>query len=302
MRLGRPWPPFEAASSRLPGEAFRGLEEKQSRSCCFPPDPLLYSTVASPAEQQERPVPSGVFTGPPIFISGCNRGGTTILSQILACHPEVRNIGRSQFNEGQYIWRRRWPDLSRHRWALPPWRWYLRRDERSATPETLRFFREAFEAAMPSPGRMLEKTPANAVRIPFINYLYPDCRFVHVIRDGRDTTASLIARRVSPLFAPHQWVQAHRTALPDLQRIPGERVVLVRYEKLMAEPEVVLEQICLECGLRWDEEAAAAVVGEARGSLREVDRRWQRLPAVLRRYALRVIGELQQELGYPTDA
>jgi len=165
-----------------------------------------------------------MFTGPALFVSGCNRGGTSIVSQLLSAHPDVCSVGRGQFNEGQYIWRRRWRDWSRHRWALPPWRWYLRRDERAATPATLSFFREAFEEAMPFPGRMLEKTPANALRIPFINALFPDCYFIHVLRDGRHTTASLIARRVWPAVAPHQWVQAHRTALADLERIHADRV------------------------------------------------------------------------------
>jgi hypothetical protein len=224
-----------------------------------------------------------------------------VLSQLLAAHPDVRNIGRSQFNEGQFIWRQRWPDWSRHRWALPPWVWYLRRDERAATPEVVRFFRDAFAAEMPAPGRMLEKTPANAVRLPLIDRLYPDCFFVHVLRDGRHTTASLIARRVFPLYAPHQWVRAHRIALGDLARFRPDRVVRVRYEDIVRDPERTLEQVCRRTRLRWDEEASQALLSTARSLLREPDSRWDRLPRVVRRYSLGVIGELQQELGYPLD-
>lgn len=237
----------------------------------------------------------------PIFISGCNRGGTTILSRLLAAHPDVHNVGRGPFNEGQYVWRQQFPDWSRHRWALPPWRWYLRRTEVDATPKRVKFFREEFARVVPGERRMLEKTPANAVRIPFINAVFPDCIFVHIIRDGRHTTASLMARGVWLPFAPHQWVQAHRTALPDLERLPAERVVHVRYEELTTEPGHVLPEIWRRCGLRCSGEDVSAALRSACAQVEAVDDRWSHLPKWKRRYINSVIRELQAELGYPVE-
>lgn len=147
----------------------------------------------------------------------------------------------------------------------------------------------------------MEKTPANALRIPFINVVYPDCFFIHVIRDGRHTTASLIARRVQPAFAPHQWVQAHRTALTDLEAIPAERVCLVRYEELVADPSSTLRQVCHKCQLRWDELTVTCLQETARQRLVPVEDRWARLSPIVRGYSLRVIAELQRSLGYPLD-
>ncbi|MFN3649516.1 MAG: sulfotransferase family protein [Armatimonadota bacterium] len=241
------------------------------------------------------------FTGPPIFLSGCNRGGTTIMARLLSAHPEVRNVGRGQFCEGQYIWRRRFRDFSRHRWAIRPWLWHMRKTEEHATPELLEFFRREFLAALDGKGRMMEKTPANAVRIPFIDRLYPDCQFVHVIRDGRHTTASLIARRVLPPYAPHQWVGAHRTALADLARIAPERVTLVRYERLIQEPEQTLEEICRRTGLDWSESSRQQMLAAAAGSLENPASRWERFWPLQKRYILSVIGPLQAELGYPVE-
>lgn len=259
--------------------------------------PTLLSHPAAPTTRDS----SGVLTGPPIFISGCNRGGTTILSQLLATHPEVRNIGRGEFNEGQYIWRKRYPDWSRHRWALPPWRWFLRRDARSATPAVLRGFREAFASAMPSPGRMLEKTPANALRIPLIDRIFPNCHFVHVLRDGRHTTASLIARRVWPVLAPHQWVQAHTIALADLTELSADRFTLVRYEELREDPEAVLRELCRRCDLSWKPAPRTPVLHAARTMLQAPAARWDGLPLRTRKGIIRVIGNLQREFDYPVD-
>jgi len=239
--------------------------------------------------------------GAPIFISGCNRGGTTILSRLLAAHPQCCNIGRGDFNEGLYIWRRRFPDRSRHRWAVWPWRVFIRKTEAAATPETVRFFRDAFDRASGPHGRLLEKTPANAVRVPFIDRLYPDCHFVHVLRDGRHTTASLIARRVWAGYAPHQWVGAHRTALADFRRLPETRVTLVRYEELLTEPERVLGRVAERCELDWDRTGRSAVLAAAHTLIRPPDDRWPRLSRSTRSYVLSVIAPLQRELGYPIE-
>lgn len=247
-------------------------------------------------------VPSAArLTGPPIFISGCNRGGTTLLTRLLSAHPEVRSVGRGEFCEGQYIWRRQFPDWTRHRWAVAPWGWFMRHEAAHATPARIRFFREAFLEAMEGEGRLLEKTPANAVRIPFIDRLFPDSCFVHLVRDGRHTTASLAARRVWLPYAPHQWVGAHRTALSDLALLPADRVVIVQYEDLVASPEKTLARICTGCGLDWGGQARDAVQDAARRMVREVENRWGCLTPFQKQYVLSVIGPLQRELGYPVE-
>lgn len=255
-----------------------------------------------------RPTPAAVAFverprtgGAPIFVSGCNRGGTTILSHLLAAHPDVRSVGRGPFHEGQYVWRRQFPDWSRHRWALPPWRWYLRRTAEHATPERVRFFREAFAKEASHTGRMLEKTPANAVRIPFIDAIYPDCIFVHTVRDGRHTSASLMARGVWLPYAPHQWVRAHRTALADLERLPAERVVRVRYEELVSGTSTVLPDLWRRCGLRLAGEDVDSALRAAQARVESPDNRWSRMSPWKRRYILSVIEELQRELGYPVE-
>jgi hypothetical protein len=236
-----------------------------------------------------------------VFISGCNRGGTTILARILGSHPELSNIGRGQFCEGQYVWRTRFRDWSRHRWAVNPWRRFLRRTAEDATPERIAYFRRAFFEATAGDGRMLEKTPANAIRIAFINRLYPSCYFVHVIRDGRDTAASLMARRVGMLYAPHQWVGAHRTAFGDFAELPPDRVVLTRYEDLLADPEGTLRRVSERCALSWGRPERGAVMSSVEELLRPPEARWRKLFGFQKRYILSVIGELQAELGYPVE-
>jgi hypothetical protein len=76
--------------------------------------------------------------------------------------------------------------------------------------------------------RMLEKTPSNALRMGFVDAVLPDCRFVHIIRDGRE----------SILGIRHYWtnyakgVQAHdlrkRARELELRQVPRYAGELVR--------------------------------------------------------------------------
>ena len=48
--------------------------------------------------------------------------------------------------------------------------------------------------------RFCEKTPSNCLRIPFIHALYPDCKIIHIYRDGRAVTRSMLrSQTVKPL-------------------------------------------------------------------------------------------------------
>ncbi|HYV57049.1 MAG TPA: sulfotransferase [Candidatus Nitrosopolaris sp.] len=53
-------------------------------------------------------------------------------------------------------------------------------------------FMAAVRRRRAGPVRLLEKTPKNCLRIPFLRALFPDARFVFLRRDGRATISSLI--------------------------------------------------------------------------------------------------------------
>ncbi len=234
-----------------------------------------------------------------LFLSGCCRGGTTLAARLIGAHPDINNLGRGQFCESQYLWRDRFPDWSRHRWAIGPWRLLLRRTADDLTPALAEHFRGRFREAAAEATVTLEKTPSNAMRIPFLNALFPDCHFIHVLRDGRDTTASLIARKVWWPYAPHQWVGCHRTALADLRALPAHRYTLLRFEELIESPDQMLSTVFQRCGLPWNQEARSSCRAASDGIIETPADRWLELPAYQKDYSLRVIRELQAELGYP---
>lgn len=63
-----------------------------------------------------------------------------------------------------------------------------------ATPQVKEYIQMRFERKLAEHGGLLilEKTPSNCLRIPFIRSVFPEARFVHLIRDGRSVIRSAV--------------------------------------------------------------------------------------------------------------
>ena len=62
--------------------------------------------------------------------------------------------------------------------------------------------------------RLLEKTPENCLRLPFLLDLFPDARFIHLVRDGRNNVESLMEGWLRPdLFRGYR--------IPTRLSVPG---------------------------------------------------------------------------------
>jgi hypothetical protein len=153
----------------------------------------------------------------PIFVIGAPRSGTTVLSEILEAHLDVALIG-----EPRLTWRH--GNEGKSDMFAPE----------DARPEVARYIRCTFAAELRRQGarRMVEKTPSNALRIGFVDRIFPDARYVHIVRDGRDAALSIREfwraysgglpakqlrqrlRELDPRRAPHYAREVLRRALP----------------------------------------------------------------------------------------
>lgn len=112
-----------------------------------------------------------------IFLLGTARSGTTFLGR----------TALSQANDLCY-------------WGEPNHVWmhghaYRRHDELTAADaneSVKRYIRERFAERLEASGAkvLLEKTPANCLRLPFIREVFPEARFIHLTRDGRAVVRS----------------------------------------------------------------------------------------------------------------
>jgi len=116
----------------------------------------------------------------PVLIIGAARSGTTMMGQLLCNHPDI-----AYWNEPNHIWKYghayRYSDV-------------LRSDD--VKPEIRTFIYKQFSEFLQKSGknRFMEKTPSNCFRLPYIMEIFPDARFLHIIRDGRDVTLSAMVQ------------------------------------------------------------------------------------------------------------
>ncbi|MGD0770983.1 MAG: sulfotransferase [Tepidisphaeraceae bacterium] len=114
--------------------------------------------------------------------------------------------------------------------------------------------------------RWAEKTPHNVLSMAPLGTMFPDARFIHVIRDGRDVACSLVTMDwFDPRTgAKRDYVQNVAKAAGYWRRIVQHarqqaadpalagRVIEVRYEALVADVEGIMRQVLDFLGEAWD--------------------------------------------------
>jgi hypothetical protein len=198
-----------------------------------------------------------------VLIVGCPRSGTTWLQRLLAGHPDVRTGQESDLFD-LYIgpqlrtWRRELTADSSGRGGVGL-ACYL--DDAEFTCALKRYATDLLSHLLRDLGPnqlFVEKTPSHALYIPEIQELFPAARFVHVLRDARDTVASLLgasqtwgagwaprrARAAAQMWVEH--VQAVRQA-----GLPASKLCEVRYEDLHTDGARVLAAVTGWLGLDW---------------------------------------------------
>jgi hypothetical protein len=100
-----------------------------------------------------------------------------------------------------------------------------------------------------------DKTPIHVRSIPLLASLWPDARFVHVIRDGRDVALSYLSLPWGPSTiwaAARKWTRDVSAGIRDGQPLGTSRYLEVRYEDLVADPRSAMERICAVAALPFN--------------------------------------------------
>jgi hypothetical protein len=227
----------------------------------------------------------------PLFLVGCPRSGTTLLFELLRTHPQLV----SKPDEGHVLWTG-YNHPRRHDW---------RSDALSDEDFSVREHRylETMLARL-GPGRPLDKTPKNVLRLRYLRRHFPRAHVVLLIRDGRSTVASLLEgwrqRRGASYLLPHRlelrdyssriwryilppgWRELEGTELANVATTQYERSmeavtidrglvdVVLRYEDLVEHPTATVNWLLRELGLDRSEavlQAAATVPSTPRGAI-----------------------------------
>lgn len=218
----------------------------------------------------------------PLVIVAAPRSGSTLLYESLHRFTSVWALGRESHDIIEGV-----SDLradARGSNAL---------DERHASPAVEQRLRRGFVTGMyqhdgdryvhlsperrPQRIRFLEKTPKNALRMRFIERLWPSALFVYLYRDPRPSIASIMrawrsrgfvtyphlrgwsGRRWSLLLPPDwqrvdrrpladvaafQWRAANTAIMDCLEHWPDNRWLALDYEQFVRAPAAAIERIC----------------------------------------------------------
>jgi hypothetical protein len=140
--------------------------------------------------------------------------------------------------------------------------------------------------------RMLEKTPKNALRVPFFDGIWPDANFIYLYRDVRETLYSMMEAWQSggfrtypglpgwpngswslllvpgwqklkgmqlPEIVAHQWATTTNVLLDDLENLEESRIQAIDYGAFLASSQTEIERIAMGLGLGWDRQLGDAL-------------------------------------------
>ena len=198
--------------------------------------------------------PPGILAGralaaPPIFVIGSPRSGTTLLRLLLDAHPRISCGEETHFLRALgSIVGSDWPLVTSY--GLPR-DWWLAR---------IRGLYGDFQAevlARSGKARWAEKDPTYTLHLTFIEELFPDALFIHLLRDGHDVVASFRDRwgyRSAARAARTEWARYVGAAMELGGRLGERRVLELRYERLVADPEAEARRLFAFLGEAWHPE------------------------------------------------
>ena len=200
------------------------------------------------------------------FIVGSARSGTTLLRIMLNAHPQVavppesRFItelwhGRDEVDVDEFL-----TELRDHRqfkvWDLPT------EDVRRELPEGDVSYAQAIEATYKAYAHQRDKnlygdkTPRYVEHIRFLTEQWPDAKFIHQIRDGRNVALSYADVPFGPkdvAGAARLWEQRVRDGMRDGRPLGPERYMEIRYEDFVSDIESQSKLICDFLEISFDE-------------------------------------------------
>lgn len=228
----------------------------------------------------------------PLFIVSAPRAGSTLLFETLAQFAAVWTIGRESHDIEADI-----PELHPATCNYASNRLTAAEATPAVSTAVQRWFRQRLqnrsggwywmlpEEERPPSVRFLEKTPKNALRIPFLKAVFPDARFIFLYREPQQTISSLmegwrsrrfVAYRDMPRWpyqewsflltpgwehlgdrplaeiAAQQWQISNTCIMDDLAMVPRSEWCLVQYSDLIRDPKRTIEALGQFAGVHRD--------------------------------------------------
>lgn len=202
---------------------------------------------------------------PMVFIIGKSRSGTSLLQNMLDLHPAIIGPTESKFVVLLYprfcrIKKWKEADILRFIESLyiePLFARIWRIDRKELTEKLLSIKEYAdysllckivyYQARKAKENVLLisDKNPQYVLFLDTLLKIFPDARFVHIVREPRDNIYSHIIsfNDKNPVFGAYHWLYFNKIIEAKKRMIP-ERFFSIKYEGLVSNPQVVMQSLC----------------------------------------------------------
>jgi len=111
------------------------------------------------------------------FIIGSPRSGTTILGNLLNCHRQI-----TEWYEPYYLWEKYFSVEKNDIWR-----------KEDFSEKTARTIAREYSLYLHKSNKdiVIDKSPTHAFNIQIIHKIFPDAKWIHILRDGRDAVLSI---------------------------------------------------------------------------------------------------------------
>merc|ERR1719350_1264756 len=195
---------------------------------------------------------------PIVFIGGVPRSGTTLMRAMLDAHPEVRCGEETRVVPRILQMRAHWMKSTKES---------MRLEEAGLNGEVLDSALSSFilevvaKHGEPAP-RLCNKDPFTLKSGTYLRRLFPNGKFLFMVRDGRATVHSIISRKVTitgfDLKSYRQCLTKWNAAITAMNdqctELGPEHCLKVPYEQLVLHPRKWMEQILTFLELPWTED------------------------------------------------
>lgn len=206
------------------------------------------------------------------FVVGKERSGTTLLQIMLNAHPNIVAPPESRFIILLYPWYgyiRKWTernikDFCRDIFKEPLFRnrWRLNQEELEDTlmplmeqltyPLLCKIVFYLFAPEGKDVKLFFDKNPVYYYFLPELERLFPEAKFIHIVRDYRDNMSS--HKRVFKLQdagdLAYKWMKVNMLIEEHKQK-QGSRYCTLKYESLVSKPEESMKEACFFLGVPY---------------------------------------------------